>query len=168
MEQVLDIYISQLEIKDGERKRKVSGVPQQESNNEQIKNAENPRRSGRKRIRPAESVNRRVLSKPKKRMDDCNAKDIVNYYLDKKVKRLSPSLETIFEEPNSETIMSTRKFKRCINFPNSVCFLKNKFKIKKRAMKAKKVLSRPKIKMTMEMLFKKLSGIEENGPSVLK
>lgn len=134
-----------------------------EPNSEETDENNHLRRSHRKRIKPLEAENRRVLTKPKKLEINANSKDTVNYYLDKRIKRLPPTLETIFEEPKSDSLMSTRKFKRCINFSDDgLC--KDKLKVKKRSMKAKKVSSikRLRKKVSMELLMKKLSNIEES------
>ncbi|XP_074032312.1 uncharacterized protein [Leptinotarsa decemlineata] len=168
MEQVLNVFSSQLEIKDGEKKRRIEdlsqegftpefeGIPNENGN-------ENLRRSGRKRIRPAEVEKKQIISKPKRLHEDSSYEEIKKYYLDKKVKRLPPSLETIFEEPKTGgIIMSARKFKRCINFGSMNYLPTNKSKVKKRSLKAKKVTPRPKNKLTMDLLLKKLSCLEEN------
>ncbi|CAG9821691.1 unnamed protein product [Phaedon cochleariae] len=165
-EEVLDVDMAQLEIKDGAKKRTSSSIsenderPDENASKSEIPLEGTVRRSGRKRIRPVEFDKRRVLSKPKKLLDDLNSKQIVNYYLDKTVKRTPPTLETIFEEPNPKTVMSTRKFRRLISFPSDVAS-KNRLKVKKRVMKAKLVSSSPRKKMSMETLLQKLSSIDE-------
>ncbi|KAJ3643016.1 hypothetical protein Zmor_025756 [Zophobas morio] len=124
------------------------------------------RRSSRRRIAtinsevPTNTVNRVVKLTAKS-----SEKAIKNYYLDKKVKRTNPSLETIFEEPqvvnNEEVVMSSRKFKRVINF-SAVPLVKNSAKIKKRKVKAKSLKNKVKHKkVTLKGLMDKLSEIDE-------
>ncbi|XP_072765086.1 uncharacterized protein [Anoplolepis gracilipes] len=88
-------------------------------------------------------LNRRCSLKPKKRrvseMDIEEEKSINDYYLDKKINK-KINLETIYEETDnasddidSETRMSTRRFKRMLMFSSSLS------KIKKRRAKIKKI-----------------------------
>lgn len=119
------------------------------------------RRSTRKKIRPLDCENRRTTKKPKK-VSDNNYKETVSYYLDKRVKKFSSSLETIFEEPKNGTFMASKRLKRFINFSETGIPHKDKVKIKKRALKAKKVHSIKRLnkKVSMDLLMKKLMSIE--------
>lgn len=133
-----------------------------------VSDEDNPRRSLRKKFRiSAPTNNARVLSKPKKFVEG-SMKETMKYYLDKRVKRLHPSLETIFEEPQKESMMSLRKFKRIIEFPATVGLHKDKVKTKRRTMKAKKIktIKRLKKKVSMDLLMKKLSTIEETDSNI--
>ncbi|KAJ8916106.1 hypothetical protein NQ315_004473 [Exocentrus adspersus] len=121
----LDVDMAQLEI--NEKKRISTGLLKHkvDKNNLPVSSADLPenevplRRSCRKKICNQVIEKRRVLMKPRKLSDvNVSMDEIYNYYLDKRVKRLTPSLETIFEEPKGNTFMSTRKFKRTINFAN--------------------------------------------------
>lgn len=124
-------------------------------------NSNNLRRSKRKRFRPAVCDKRRITLKPSKIIDG-NYKETINYYLDKRVKKLPSTLETIFEEPKSGVIMSNRRLKRFINFYESPLNSKDKVKIKKRSMKAKKVHPMKKFKkVSMDLLMQKLMNIEQ-------
>ncbi|XP_018566361.1 uncharacterized protein LOC108907252 [Anoplophora glabripennis] len=167
----LDVDMAQLEI--NEKKRNFTGVFKYKltEDNSPISSPESnetitqPRRSGRKKIRSQETEKRRVLTKPKKLLsNNSNTNEINNYYLDKRVKRLPPSLETIFEEPKGNSFMSTRKFKRCIQFSSQVAPCRNKLKVKKRSMKAQKVsiIKRLNKNVALELLKEKLSAIEED------
>lgn len=124
-------------------------------------NTKFPRRSRRKRI-SLNCENRRFTTKPKK--SDGGYKETLNYYLDKRVKRLPSTLETIFEEPKGEVLMSSRRLKRFIHFQDVGTYNTDKARIKKRAMKAKKIhpLRIGKKKSSLDLLMKKLSNLEEN------
>lgn len=122
------------------------------------------RRSSRRIIRAALPEPPRIPNKPMKLTANSSLKDIENYYLDKKVKRLNSSLETIFEVPqvvdNNEVVMSSRKFKRTINFNTVVA--KNSTKVKKRKTKAKNVRGKKKEKkIPLEYVMQKIDEIEE-------
>ncbi|CAH0406358.1 unnamed protein product [Chilo suppressalis] len=69
----------------------------------------------------SKSRNRRVSMKPRKHMtENANPKQIEALYLNKKVKALSQTLETIYEEPKTDnspdTLISGRKVKRLLTF----------------------------------------------------
>nr|XP_008198460.1 PREDICTED: proline-rich protein 14 isoform X2 [Tribolium castaneum]XP_008198461.1 PREDICTED: proline-rich protein 14 isoform X2 [Tribolium castaneum] len=134
-----------------------------EENEDSVPEAPVLRRSGRKRIRTSVPEPVRVLNKPVKLTERSSPKDIENYYLDKRVKRLNPSLETIFEEPqivnNEAVVMSTRKFKRSINF-NEVA-AKNSAKVKKRQRKAKSRTKKTHKKIPLEFVMQKLQELDE-------
>ncbi|XP_044271497.1 uncharacterized protein LOC123015686 [Tribolium madens] len=121
------------------------------------------RRSTRKKIRTSIPEPVRVANKPLKLTEKSSPKEIENYYLDKRVKRLNPTLETIFEEPqvvnNEEVVMSSRKFKRSINF--NVIAAKNSAKIKKRRLKAKNRMKKNRKKIPLEFVMKKLATLDE-------
>lgn len=158
----LDIEMASLEL--GERKRRFSAATSENEKNEQSADeTENKilRRSTRKRIRPLDIDKRRVYTKPKK-FNGGKDSEVTGYYLDKKVKLVHTSLETIFEEPkNSEAVMSGRKLKRIINFPVGGT---EKLKTKKRSMKAKKVFSkkfRKFKKVTKELFLQKMEEIDD-------
>lgn len=129
---------------------------------DELETTKNIRRSRRKRIRPVDCQNRRSTTKPKKIIDG-NYKETINYYLDKRIKRLPSNLETIFEEPKSDVLMSNRKLKRFIQFPELGFVIKDKLKIKKRVMKAKKLhpIKHLKKRLSMDLLMKKLVRVEQ-------
>ncbi|XP_068629484.1 protein tantalus [Battus philenor] len=87
--------------------------------------------------------NRRVSMQPRKRnVKDSNPKEIEALYLNKKVKSLSQTLETIYEEPKtslgSDTIVKGKKVKRLLTFQLGSHYTKEK--IRKRRAKIKKLL----------------------------
>lgn len=90
--------------------------------------------------------NRRVSMKPRKHItmtENANPKQIEALYLNKNVKTMSQTLETIFEEPktdksNSQTLIGGRKVKRLLTFQLGNQYTKEK--IKKRRAKIKKLL----------------------------
>lgn len=133
----------------------------EDSPDEVIPQGGSRRRSGRVKVRPLTWSQSRNVG-PKKLNPRSSAKDIEKYYLDKKVKRVHPSLETIFEEPGDDTMMSNRKFKRFINF--SVTCSKNNPKIKKRKLKAKGVSAKTRNgkKVTLKMLMDKLAELDND------
>lgn len=101
----------------------------------------------RKSIMPetSKSSNRRVNMKPSKRImtENANHKQIEALYLNKKVKSLSQTLETIYEEPKAqnsenEVLIGGRKVKRLLTFQLGNQYTKEK--IKKRRAKIKKML----------------------------
>lgn len=120
------------------------------------------RRSRRKIIHPLNTENRRSVTKPRKLIDG-SYKETVSYYLDKRVKRLPSTLETIFEDPQCGVIMSGRKLKRCISFQDVGTLTKDKNKIKKRSMKVKKIQPVKSLKKlaSMDLLIQKLQGIDK-------
>lgn len=173
----LDVDMAQLEI--NEKKRNLTGVFKYKltEDNSPLSSPESSetmtqlRRSSRKKICPQETEKRRVLTKPKKILNGSSTADeISNYYLDKRVKRLPPSLETIFEEPKGNNFMSTRKFKRCIQFSSQTAPSRNKLKVKKRSMKAQKVsvIKRLNKNVALELLKEKLLAIESDEEVILK
>jgi hypothetical protein len=98
----------------------------------------------RKSLMPEISRNRRVSMKPRKHMtENANSKQIEALYLNKKVKTLSQTLETIYEEPKTdntttENLIGGRKVKRLLTFQIGNQYTKEK--IKKRRAKIKKML----------------------------
>lgn len=87
--------------------------------------------------------------------------------MDKKVKSsLSPALETIFEHPTNNVIMSNKKLRRCINFTDCVGQKADKSKEKKRKAKARKVtktgFKRLGKKVGLELLINKLKGLDND------
>ncbi|XP_057667770.1 uncharacterized protein LOC130900870 [Diorhabda carinulata] len=153
---LLEVDISQLEI--GEDKIKVCENDSATSEVECV--AEATRRSTRRKQPPANDK-RRVQSKPKKLPDDLNSKILINYYLNKRVKRHQTHLETIFEDPiSTDIIMSRRKFSRSMQFPIEISLVKNKNKVRKRSMKAKERGSMKPKKLSMELLLEKLANID--------
>lgn len=157
----LDIEMASLAL--NEKKRRISTVIEASQDEETLRQPDATtalRRSNRKRIRPLDVEKRRVYTKPKK-FNGKTDKEISGYYLNKKVKLLHTSLETIFEEPkNSEVVMSGRKLRRIINFSvNSA----EKLKTKKRAMKAKKVCavkSRRSKKISKELFLQRMKELD--------
>lgn len=158
MEITLDVDMSSLDLdeKGLTETQTECDSPLEVSHSEKSKKV---RRSKRKRFHPVDCDNRRATMKPKKIIDG-NYKETINYYLDKRVKKLPSTLETIFEEPKSGILMSSRRFKRCLTFPESPVY-KDKVKIKKRILKSKKVHPMKKLKkLSMELLLKKLTSID--------
>lgn len=111
--------------------------------------------------------------KPTKRKynDMMSDDDARAYYLDKSVKESPHTLETIYEEDekiaidsNSEPHMSTKRFKRMINFHRK----SNDGKQKKRRLKIKKVfgskLFKPRRRMDLKDVIKRLESIRSNSP----
>ncbi|CAH0549277.1 unnamed protein product [Brassicogethes aeneus] len=150
MEGEMDTALASLDLNDGMQKKRLS---------EEVEEKTSPRRSSRKKIK--ECDNRRVIIKPKK-ID--RQKEIKNYYLDKRVKKGSPCLETIFEEPQlvkgKSITISHKKLKRLLNF--NTTNLMTKQKTKKRQMKSKKEgIFKPRKKISMDILMDKLSCIKE-------
>lgn len=116
----------------------------------------------RKSLMPEKSKpsNRRVNMKPRKHVvaENANPKQIEALYLNKTVKSLSQTLETIYEEPKAESgdteaVIGARKVKRLLTFQLGNQYTKEK--IKKRRAKIKKLLgnksylNRKKIPMTV-------------------
>ncbi|CAH1645938.1 unnamed protein product [Spodoptera littoralis] len=125
----------------------------------------------RKSITPeaSKSSNRRVNMKPSKRImtENANPKQIEALYLNKKVKSLSQTLETIYEEPkaqNSETevLIGGRKVKRLLTFQLGNQYTKEK--IKKRRAKIKKLLGNKSFlnrkKIPMQVFLKTIECLE--------
>lgn len=162
MDITIDIDMSYLDLGEG----RFSGASlQSDSFVDELDNetTNNIRRSKRKRFRPMECENRRSTTKPRKLLDN-DSKETVNYYLDKRVKKLPSTLETIFEEPKSGIFMSSRRLKRSINFPDTGVYCKDKLKVKKRLLKAKKVhpVKNVKKRASMDLLMKKLLSLEKD------
>lgn len=153
---LLEVDISQLEIVEDEIK-----VCELNNTSEVDCVAETTRRSTRRK-QPPLNDKRRVQSKPKKLPDDLNSKILINYYLNKRIKRHQTHLETIFEDPVSpDIIMSRRKFSRSMQFPvENNSLVKNKNKVRKRSMKAKERGSIKPKKLSMDLLLEKLANIE--------
>lgn len=125
---------------------------------------DSPRKmSLRKRISSPIAEKRRVITKPIKRLNGNSSVDIKQIYLCRKIKKLAPNLETIFEEPkttkdNELQLTSLRKEKRFLVFEQN-----KKGKIKKRQVKIKRVFNKNNLKkkhMSMDLLLKKLGSIE--------
>lgn len=93
--------------------------------------------------------------------------------MDKTVKSsLSPALETIFEHPTNNVVMSNKKLRRCINFTESLGHKPDKSKEKKRKAKARKVMKtgfkRLGKKIGLELLINKLKGIDNDTDDEVK
>lgn len=94
----------------------------------------------------SKSTNRRVNMKPRKHTlpESANRKQIEALYLNKNVKTLSQTLETIYEEPkteensNNHNLIGGKKVKRLLTFQLGSQYTKEK--IKKRRAKIKKLL----------------------------
>lgn len=121
------------------------------------------------RKRKCKPSNRRVSMKPSKRImtENANPKQIEALYLNKKVKSLSQTLETIYEEPkaqNSETevLIGGRKIKRLLTFQLGNQYTKEK--IKKRRAKIKKLLGNKSYlnrkKIPMQVFLKTIECLE--------
>ncbi|XP_026758060.1 uncharacterized protein LOC113517555 [Galleria mellonella] len=113
-------------------------------------------------------TNRRVNMKPRKHMTEItNPKRIEAVYLNKKVKALSQTLETIYEEPktdnsNNETLIGGRKVKRLLTFQLGNQYTKDK--IRKRRAKIKKLLGNKTFlnrkKIPMQVFLKTIECLE--------
>lgn len=114
------------------------------------------------------SSNRRVSMKPRKHTtENANPKQIEALYLNKKVKSLSQTLETIYEEPktdnnSTETLIGGRKVKRLLTFQLGNQYTKEK--IKKRRAKIKKLLGNKTFlnrkKIPMQVFLKTIECLE--------
>ncbi|XP_053625583.1 uncharacterized protein LOC128683706 [Plodia interpunctella] len=116
------------------------------------------------------SNNRRVNMKPRKHVtmiENANPKQIEALYLNKKVKTLSQTLETIYEEPKTdstekETFIGGRKVKRLLTFQLGNQYTKEK--IKKRRAKIKKLLGNKSFlnrkKIPMQVFLKTIECLE--------
>ncbi|KAG6448338.1 uncharacterized protein LOC115442347 [Manduca sexta] len=115
------------------------------------------------------SSNRRVNMKPRKHVmvENANPKQIEALYLNKKVKTLSQTLETIYEEPksqssNSDALIGGRKIKRLLTFQLGNQYTKEK--IKKRRAKIKKLLGNKTFinrkKIPMQVFLKTIECLE--------
>ncbi|XP_075969841.1 protein tantalus-like [Anticarsia gemmatalis] len=125
----------------------------------------------RKSIAPetSKSSNRRVSMKPSKRImtENASTKQIEALYLNKKVKSMSQTLETIYEEPKSqnnetEVFIGGRKVKRVLSFQIGSQYTKDK--IKKRRAKIKKLLGNKSYlnrkKIPMQVFLKTIECLE--------
>ncbi|XP_041977203.1 uncharacterized protein LOC121731696 [Aricia agestis] len=112
--------------------------------------------------------NRRVSMRPRKHSisDNINSKEIEALYLNKKVKTLSQTLETIYEEPkassSTDTFVGGRKIKRLLTFQIGSHYTKEK--IKKRRAKIKKLLGNKSFlnrkKIPMNVFLKTIECLE--------
>lgn len=113
--------------------------------------------------------NRRVSMKPRKRImtENANPKQIEALYLNKTVKTVSQTLETIYEEPKTEnnpstSLMGGRKVKRLLTFQLGNQYTKEK--IKKRRSKIKKLLGNKSFlnrkKIPMKVFLKTIECLE--------
>lgn len=118
---------------------------------------------------PSKSTNRRVSMKPRKHSftESANPKQIEALYLNKKIKTLTQTLETIYEEPKSsssdstEQLIGNRKVKRLLTFQIGS---NTKDKIKKRRAKIKKLLGNKSFlnrkKIPMDVFLKTIECLE--------
>ncbi|XP_049867591.1 uncharacterized protein LOC126367860 [Pectinophora gossypiella] len=115
------------------------------------------------------SSNRRVSMKPRKHVitENANPKQIEALYLNKTVKTVSQTLETIYEEPKTEssskdTLIGGRKVKRLLTFQLGNQYTKEK--IKKRRAKIKKLLGNKSFlnrkKIPMNVFLKTIECLE--------
>lgn len=160
-----DIDLSYLEIRENEKKRTHSEALPLDLDCDSSEEMREIRRSSRKKIRPMDIIEKRqVNTRPRKLNVNSSVKDIEHYYLDKKVKLSSPALETIFEEPKKDVFMSTRKLKRSIQFSEVISDKPDKNKVKKRTMKAKKIIKggwkKLGQKLALDMLLNKLKDLD--------
>ncbi|KAG7307520.1 hypothetical protein JYU34_007725 [Plutella xylostella] len=116
--------------------------------------------------------NRRVSMKPRKRImtENANSKQIEALYLNKTVKTVSQTLETIYEEPKTDastssspaTLIGGRKVKRLLTFQLGNYYTKEK--IKKRRAKIKKLLGNKSFlnrkKIPMQVFLKNIECLE--------
>ncbi|XP_050670463.1 uncharacterized protein LOC126969189 [Leptidea sinapis] len=112
------------------------------------------------------TMNRRVSMRPRKNnilTENTNPKQIEALYLNKKIKNVSQTLETIYEEPKSSSSNSKntgRKVKRLLTFQSQY----SKEKIKKRRAKIKKLLGNKTFlnrkKISMKVFLKNIECLE--------
>ncbi|KAL4714534.1 hypothetical protein ACJJTC_006580 [Scirpophaga incertulas] len=112
--------------------------------------------------------NRRVSMKPRKHNMTDNSKKIEAVYLNNKVKASFQTLETIYEEPKTdsdnpaETLIGGRKVKRLLTFHTGHHYTKEK--IKKRRAKIKKMLGNKSFlnrkKIPMQVFLKTIECLE--------
>lgn len=113
--------------------------------------------------------NRRVSMRPRKYniiTENPNPKQIEALYLNKKVKTLSQTLETIYEESKlnneTDTYIGGRKVKRLLTFQLGNQYTKDK--IKKRRAKIKKMLGNKSFlnrkKIPMKVFLETIEGLE--------
>ncbi|XP_034839595.1 protein tantalus [Maniola hyperantus] len=118
---------------------------------------------------PSKSTNRRVSMKPRKHnlSETANPKQIEALYRNKKVKTLTQTLETIYEEPkssssDSDPFIGNRKIKRLLTFQVGSHYTKEK--IKKRRAKIKKLLGNKSFlnrkKIPMDVFLKTIECLE--------
>ncbi|CAG9585205.1 unnamed protein product [Danaus chrysippus] len=119
---------------------------------------------------PSKSSNRRVSMKPRKHIsitENANPKQIEALYLNKKIKTLTQTLETIYEEPKSnnsecDNFIGGRKVKRLLTFQIGSQYTKEK--IKKRRAKIKKLLGNKSFvnrkKIPMNVFLKTIECLE--------
>lgn len=119
---------------------------------------------------PSKSTNRRVSMKPRKHSltESANPKQVEALYLNKKVKTLTQTLETIYEKPKSsssdstEQLIGNRKVKRLLTFQIGSHYTKDK--IKKRRAKIKKLLGNKSFlnrkKIPMDTFLKTIECLE--------
>lgn len=118
---------------------------------------------------PTKSSNRRVSMKPRKHIvtENANSKQIEALYLNKKIKTLSQTLETIYEEPkpnspDTSNYIGGRKIKRLLTFQIGSQYTKEK--IKKRRAKIKKLLGNKSFvnrkKIPMNVFLKTIECLE--------
>lgn len=118
---------------------------------------------------PAKSSNRRVSMKPRKHTitENANSKQIEALYLNKKIKTISQTLETIYEEPkpnspDTNNYIGGRKIKRLLTFQIGNQYTKEK--IKKRRAKIKKLLGNKSFlnrkKIPMNVFLKTIECLE--------
>lgn len=124
----------------------------------------------RKSIMPeSKASNRRVCMKPRKRImtENANPKQIEALYLNKTVKTVSQTLETIYEEPKSDnseepSLLGGRRVKRLLTFQLGRQYTKDK--IKKRRAKIKKLLGNKTFlnrkKIPMQAFLKNIECLE--------
>lgn len=119
-------------------------------------------------------TNRRVSMKPRKHIITENAtpKQIEALYLNKKMNSTTQTLETIFEEPKTnttETLIGGRKIKRLLTFPLGSQYTKEK--IKKRRAKIKKLLGNKSFlnrkKIPMQVFLKTIECLELDEPAII-
>lgn len=135
--------------------------------NPQEENHTKPRYPTRRRIQ-IDYQKRPEMKNLKKKKIDPKDNEIESIYLSKRVKRLPSTLETIFEEPKEGSknvlFMSTRKFKRVLNFDGILNGNKDNMKTRKRRLKAKKLKSSMSFlnrkKLSLEILKEKLGVID--------
>lgn len=111
---------------------------------------------------------------PKKRTFlemDSSEKKIKEYYLDKKVKKRSNKLETIYEESDNVTddstiCMSAKRFKRLLKFPDGI----TNTKLQKRRARIRKLFgSRIRCNrnnVSLRILVDRLNSIRENSSNI--
>lgn len=164
------VYRADSELRNEMAKLDIMEVDEEQSARERPVSASRVLRK-RKSLAPeiSKPSNRRVSMRPRKYniiTENPNPKQIEALYLNKKVKTLSQTLETIYEEPKlnneTDTYIGGRKVKRLLTFQLGNQYTKDK--IKKRRAKIKKMLGNKSFlnrkKIPMKVFLETIEGLE--------